>query len=378
MTKIVADNKIPFLNGVLEPFANILYYNPKEITMDRIKDTDALIIRTRTICNRELLEGTKVKFIATATIGFDHIDVEYCKEKKITWINAPGCNSYSVMQYMASALVTIANKKGLVLNNTTIGIIGVGNVGSKVVQLSKALDMKVLQYDPPRMRKEGKSDFVHLEELISESDIITFHVPLTKDGQDKTYHMFDEVFVSKLASEKILINTSRGSVVKTSVLKNAIRDKVISGCVLDVWENEPLIDKELLGLVDLATPHIAGYSADGKANGTAICIRGINSFFKLSLGENWFPDKIPSLNILNELKFDCVGKTNQQVITEIILATYDVKKDDSFLRESPDTFEKQRGNYPVRREFPFYKIYLQNCNKELFTALLSLGYQVFI
>ena len=221
--KVVADNNIPFLKGVLEPYVDICYLNPSEIFNNNVKDVDALIIRTRTICNKKLLEGTKIKFIATATIGFDHIDIEYCKNNNITWINAPGCNSSSVMQYIASALVTISKKKGINLSKSAIGIIGVGNVGSKVANLSRSLGMKVLLNDPPRMREERNTDFIEIDELIAESNIISFHVPLTKQGIYKTYHMFDEKFVSKINKGKILLNTSRGSVVKTAVLKNALK-----------------------------------------------------------------------------------------------------------------------------------------------------------
>jgi len=189
--KIAADSKIPFLKGVLEPFADIQYLNPADITHDAVKDKDALIIRTRTHCNSELLEGTNVKFIATATIGFDHIDQDYCREKNIKWINAPGCNSYSVQQYIASVLLTLGYNRNLNLSGLTIGIVGVGNVGSKVEKLAKVLGMNVLLNDPPRARNEGNEKFVTIDELISRSDIITFHVPLIKDGVDKTFHLAD-------------------------------------------------------------------------------------------------------------------------------------------------------------------------------------------
>jgi erythronate-4-phosphate dehydrogenase len=374
--KIVADNKIPFLKGILEPYADIHYYNPSEITKDIIKEADALIIRTRTICNKELLEGSRVKFIATATIGYDHIDTEYCGKNNISWINAPGCNSSSVMQYIASALVTIAEKKGINLSNSTIGVIGVGNVGSKVAKLCKILGMKVLLNDPPRMRKEGKSEFVGIDDLISESEVISFHVPLIKEGIDKTYHLFEDSFISKIKSGKIIINSSRGPVVKSLALKTAIMNKVVIGSVIDVWENEPFIDKELLNLVDIATPHIAGYSADGKANGTAVCIRGINSFFNLGLKDNWYPEKIPVISDPNEITIDCKRKTKQQILNDIILYTYDIKKDDASLRESINTFEEQRSNYPIRREFPFYKINFSNCCQDIFPTVISLGFQV--
>ena len=374
--KIVADDKIPFLKGVLEPYSEIEYMDPFKITKDAIADKDALIIRTRTICNSKLLEGSKVKFIATATIGYDHIDVEYCKSKKITWINAPGCNSSSVMQYMASVLLTTATKQNFNLSDMTIGIIGVGNVGSKIEKLTKILGMNVLLNDPPRMRTEGNSGFADLDELINNSDIITFHVPLIKGGIDKTFYMVDELFFKRFNTKKIIINTSRGEVIKTSALKNAIKNKIIKGCILDVWENESHIDKELLDMVEIATPHIAGYSADGKANGTAVCVNGINSFFKLGIKKDWYPQEIPLPYNSSLLEINCSNKSNQQIFNEIILATYDIIKDNELLKNSLNTFEMQRSNYPLRREFTFYKIHLVNGNEEITSKLSELGFNV--
>lgn len=374
--KIIADNKIPLLKGVFESYADIIYLPPLEITNKNVKDADALLIRTRTKCNSKLLNGTSVRFIATATIGYDHIDTSYCESKNIKWINAPGCNSSSVMQYVASALLTIAVRKNLNLSEMTIGIVGVGNVGSKVARLFESLGMKVLLNDPPRERKEGKENFVSLEDLINRSNIITFHVPLIKEGVDKTFHLVDESFFAKLNEKKILFNTSRGEVVESNALKNAIKNKIISTSVIDVWENEPSIDIDLLNMVDIATPHIAGYSADGKANGTAICVRGLSSFFNLGINDDWYPSSVPIPGNPKELIFECKGKLDQEILTEIILSTYDVAKDDDTLRKSVETFEKQRNEYPIRREFPYYQIKLQNGNQKLKKTLNELGFNV--
>ena len=374
--KFVADNKIPFLKGVLEPYADIQYLNPKDITHDVIKDKDALIIRTRTNCNSELLQETKIKFIATATIGFDHIDTAYCKRNNIKWINAPGCNSSSVMQYIASVLLTISSRKKINIADLTIGIVGVGNVGSKVERLAKIFGMNVLLNDPPRARKEGNERFVDLEELISKSDIITFHVPLIKEGEDKTHHMADKNFFNKFNNSKIVINTSRGQVIETGAIKNAIKEKAVNASVLDVWENEPNIDMELLKMVDIATPHIAGYSADGKANGTSVCVKNISSFFGLNIDKDWYPQELPKPGNSSEIFIDCKDHLNQEIFYKAVVSSYDIMKDDGILRNSVETFEKQRGNYPVRREFPFYRIKTQNCNIEIENKLKKLGFQV--
>ncbi len=372
--KIIADDKIPFLKGVLEPFASIQYLNYTQINNEVLKDVDALIIRTRTKCNADLLDGTNVKFIATATIGFDHIDTNYCEEKNIKWVNAPGCNSSSVLQYFALALLNLADKKNILLKEKTLGIIGVGNVGKKIEKFAHTIGMNVLLNDPPRERTEGSNNFVSLDYLIQNADIITFHVPLNKDGIDKTYHLADESFFEKFNSQKILINTSRGEGIKTEALKNAVKQKKISSLILDVWENEPQIDNKLLNLTDIATPHIAGYSADGKANGTAVCVNELNKFFNLGLNENWYPEEIPLPNNSSQIIVDCKNKSFQQIIFELVNHTYKIFDDDNRLRKSTETFEQQRANYPVRREFNFYKVKLLNENEELEKIIKQLGF----
>ena len=279
------------------------YYPGKDITAEKVKDADALIIRTRTTCDEALLTGSKVKFIATATIGFDHIDTVFCDENNIKWTNAPGCNSGSVMQYIASALVQLSNKYNFSFSEKTIGIVGVGNVGSKVARLASLLGMKVLLNDPPRKRKEGKKDFVSLKTIQDKADIISFHVPLNLKGKDKTFHLFDNDFLSKTKDGSIIINSSRGEVVSTDTLKKGLISKKVKAAVIDVWENEPNIDLELLKQVDIATPHIAGYSADGKANGTAMSVQALSRHFNLGL-DDWFPENIPSPS-KPSFKIDC-------------------------------------------------------------------------
>lgn len=373
--KIAADSKIPFLKGVLEPFSEVKYLDPLEITKEEIQDTDALIIRTRTRCDSSLLDGTKVKFIATATIGYDHIDQSYCDQNNIRWINAPGCNSSSVMQYMAAALLTLAKEKSFNLADRTIGIIGIGNVGSKVAKLAEIFGMKVLCNDPPRERIEGNLGFVSLDEIISKSDIITFHVPLIKEGIDKTFHMADESFFAKLKKGMIIINTARGQVINTSALKDAIKRGIVSGAILDVLENEPNIDLELLELVDIATPHIAGYSVDGKANGTSVCVKAVSEFFGFGITQDWYPQLPEPLNP-TIIDLDFSGKSNQEIFYDAVSAAYNIREDDARLRNSPETFENQRGNYPVRFEFPHYKIKLDNLRLETVSSLQRLGFKI--
>ncbi|NTV84752.1 MAG: 4-phosphoerythronate dehydrogenase [Bacteroidales bacterium] len=318
MITIVADDHIPFLKGILEPYAKIIYARDGHIDYKLASQADGLIIRTRTKCDADLLEGTPVKFIATATIGFDHIDTDYCLVKGIKWHHAPGCNASSVKQYIASVLVTLAKNHSLSLSGKKIGIIGVGHVGSKVAQLVEALGMVPLLNDPPRERNEKHSGFVSLDEIQETADIITFHVPLTHEGPDKTYHMGDKSFFKKLRKKPWLINTSRGPVLDTICVKNALKDNTISGFCADVWENEPGLDLKLLEMADIGTPHIAGYSAEGKANGTAACVRAASRFFNFGI-DDWYPPLLPPpANPIIEI--NATGKTNEQIIAEAILA----------------------------------------------------------
>lgn len=375
--KIVCDNKIPFLKGVLEPYAEVVYLPGKETTADVVKDADAIITRTRTICNESLLKGSSVKVIATATIGFDHIDTEWVEANGIVWRNAPGCNSWSVKQYIASVLVTLARKHGFDLREKTLGVVGVGNVGSKVAEIASLLGMKVLLNDPPRARKEGPDGFVSLDEIIAKSDIITCHVPLYKEGEDKTVHLFDEARIASLGKHQILMNSSRGPVVDNKALKAALKSGSILGGVLDVWEGEPDLDRELISLLDIATPHIAGYSADGKANGTMASVRTVAEFLGLPLTE-WAPSGIPAPEQPLEFSIDAAGKSLQEVLSEAILHTYEVQEDDAKLRSNPELFEKLRGDYQIRRELTAFTLTLKNATAEEAEILSNMGFKVII
>lgn len=372
--KIIADDKIPFLKGVLEPYSNVRYLPGFLITNKEIRDADAIIIRTRTKCNKQLLESTAVKFIAASSIGYDHIDTEYCKNNNITCINAPGCNSSSVQQYIASALVYLARYHRFKLSDKILGIVGVGNVGTKVASLATTLGMNVLLNDPPRERVEGKKDFVTLEQILTESDIISLHVPLTKKGIDKTCHMVDKQFLQKINPGCYFINSSRGPVVNELELMKAMQSEKPGGVILDVWENEPDLNLELLKLVDIGTPHIAGYSQEGKANGTAISVQALSEFFNLGLN-TWYPENIPAPDH-PEIRVECAGKSEEEILREIIHSTYPIRKDDENFRKFPKKFEDLRENYPVRREFPAFEVILKNGTPELSGKLHTLGFKV--
>lgn len=345
--KIVADDKIPFLQGVFEPYADVIYRKGSAISPEDLRDADVLITRTRTKCGKALLAGSKIRFIATATIGYDHIDTAYCQQNGIGWKNAPGCNASSVAQYIASILL----HNGTDLRGKAIGIIGVGNVGKKVAALCRTLGMRVLLNDPPRERIEGKGDFLPLEALCREADYLTLHVPLNMAGPDKTYHLADSNFFRLCAKKPLFINASRGETTDPEALTGALLTKRLSGAVLDVWEDEPDINPGMLKLLRFGTPHIAGYSADGKANGTAAAVRAVADFLRIDALKDFYPQNVPlppcPVITLN---------SNETALRDAMLATYDIAQDDARLRANPENFEALRGNYPLRREPCAYQI----------------------
>lgn len=367
--KIVCDSHIPFLNGALEPYCNVVYAPGNEINRSMVHDADALIVRTRTKCNADLLEGSRVRYIATATIGYDHIDTKWCESHGIGWTNAPGCNSWSVQQYIGSLLVSMARDFGFNYRDKTVGIVGVGNVGSKVARLAALLGFRVLLCDPPRAAREGADSFVTLDDIIAKSDIITLHVPLTCNGEYKTCHLFDAGRLESLKSHQILINSSRGEVVDNNALRNILSEKRIYAAALDVWENEPHIDSWLLQLLYCATPHIAGYSVDGKATGTTMCVQAIGKFFDLPC-RDWEVSEVPQSQQPDIFTIDATGKKPQEVLAEAILYTYDIRRDDKMLRTDLSKFEQLRSDYPVRREFPAFCVKLENDDSGRSTVFL--------
>jgi erythronate-4-phosphate dehydrogenase len=376
MIRIVADDKIPFLKGALESFADVVYMPGNLIKREVLMNVDALLIRTRTKCTESLLKGTKVRFIGTATIGFDHIDTKFCDNNKITWINAPGCNSSSVQQYITAALLKLSRDHHFNLKEKTIGIVGVGNVGSKVEKIARILGMNVLLNDPPRARNEGGKDFVLLGNVLYESDIVTVHVPLNIVGADKTYHLFNSKSFKKMKKGTWFFNSSRGEVTDTAALKMSLGSGKLGGAVIDVWENEPDIDLELMGKTFIATPHIAGYSTDGKANGTAMVVNSLCSFFNLPL-KKWYPENVP-VPFISEIAINGNGKTDEEIIREAVMSTYNIEDDDTRLRFSPADFEKQRGDYPLRREFNSFSVKLKGCSATSHKALAVMGFRVLV
>lgn len=371
--KIVIDDKIPYIQGVLEPFAEVEYLPGTLTGREAVQEADALITRTRTDCSRDILEGSRVRFIATATIGFDHIDTDYCKAAGIEWANAPGCNAESVNQYIASALFSYSRRHGFVLHDKTIGIVGVGQVGSRVAKTCEILGMNVLLNDPPRERAEGSAQFVPVNTIRERADIISFHVPLNMEGVDRTYHMVNKEFLQGIKDNALIINTCRGEVFETGAVREAKLSGALGGIIIDCWENEPELDPGLLSLADYATPHIAGYSKDGKAEGTKMSVRAVSRFFGLGI-DDWEPAGVePPSNPLIDL--DGYKRSAEQVISGAVLSTYEIEADDKALRDNPELFEKLRGDYPVRREFGSYSVRTTNVDEEILRKLGKLGFK---
>ena len=329
--KIVVDDKIPYIRETICQLADeVVFLSGAAITADDVKDADVLVVRTRTRCNQQLLEGSKVQLVVTATIGYDHIDTEWLESAGIRWTNCPGCNSGSVAQYVESTLLLLEQKKGLSLRQSTIGIVGCGHVGSKVKAVAERLGMRVLVCDPPL----GNPEFVSLDEIERNSDVITFHVPLTKEGDYATWHLADDDFFHRLSRVPYIINTSRGEVVDNKALLLAIEEGRVRDAIIDVWENEPHPDATLLDKVFIGTPHIAGYSADGKTNADNMVIDAICQQFGLSHPGLIAPPALPK-------DFHYTGNP---------LELYNPMDDSQKLKAEPSHFEQLRNNYPLRRE----------------------------
>ncbi|OJV76754.1 MAG: erythronate-4-phosphate dehydrogenase [Bacteroidia bacterium 44-10] len=366
--KILADAHIPYLRGVAEQFGEVEYLPGNQFNREAIREKDALLVRTITHFGEEILTGTNVKLICSATIGFDHIDTEWCDTHGVDWRTAPGCNAASVEQYVTASLLYLADKYQFDLTRKTIGIVGVGNVGSKVDAACKKLGMRILLNDPPREESEGPALFTNIETIQREADIITFHTPLTKTGKHKTHHLADEQFLASVEKKPFIINAARGGVTDNQALKKAIHHGQISGVVIDCWENEPEIDRELLQLADIATPHIAGYSADGKWTATKMSLENLNRFFNLNLKNiQYQPITIPE-----RPSIDLSGIAPVLQLQYAVWHTYNPLTETIALKSTPEKFYWFRSNYPLRREYPAYTVL--HADEMILPILLNLGF----
>ncbi len=370
--KIIVDENIPFGREAFENFGEVKLFNGREIDSSKCKNVDALIVRSITKVNEELLNNSKVKFVGTTTIGTDHIDQNYLSKSNIDFSSAAGCNSYSVAEYVFSSLSIIVNNKNLNFNKLSIGVVGYGNIGKKVVSIAEALGMHVVVNDPPLQRTTNQRNFSTLEEALK-CDIITFHVPLNKSGIDKTIHLLNEENINLIKEEAILINSSRGPVVSNEALKIELENRNNISTVFDVWETEPNYDSELLKLVSIGTPHIAGYSYEGKVNGTVMIYNALSKY--LGVNPNWKPNLEEVVNN----KIESVGiDTEENLLLKIFGKSYNIIEDDTLLRvglnlplnKKSEHFDRLRKKYKIRRELNNFEISL-NSKTEKFRNLLK-------
>lgn len=371
--KILADTHIPYLKGVAEQFGDAEYLVGNAFNKETIRNKDALIVRTVTHFGEEILSGSNVKLICSATIGYDHIDTEYCDTHGIEWRTAPGCNAASVEQYVTASLLFLAEKYGFSLKEKTIGIVGVGNVGGKVQAACRKLGMRVLLNDPPLVEKIPElpqtQQFVDMETVKREADIITFHTPLTKTGQHKTHHLADDGFFATLDRKPFIINAARGGVTDNHALASAIENGQVSGAVIDCWENEPDIDRQLLQLADIATPHIAGYSADGKWTATKMSIENLKTFFRSDVEPKFQDLPAPQHSII-----DLHGIPTEKQLAHAVRHTYNPMEETAELKQYPEKFAWFRSHYPLRREYHAYEV--RNAAPETAVLLQQLGFGV--
>ncbi|MBA7522811.1 Erythronate-4-phosphate dehydrogenase [subsurface metagenome] len=380
MIKIVADANIPFVKECFSSIGEVTVVGGREITPGVVADADALLVRSITPVGEKLLAGSKVRFVATATIGFDHVDIDFLGRNNIGFVSAPGSNANSAAEYVIAGLLEIGQRYALDLEDKSIGIIGVGNVGSRVAKKCAAMGMAVYLNDPPLQRQTGDAKYLPLEKLF-DCDFITFHTPLTFEGADKTYHLADEKFFKSLKQRCVFVNASRGGVVDSSALKSDIRSGRLRAVVLDVWENEPDIDIELLKMVDLGTPHIAGYSLDGKIAGMIMIYKATCEYFALEPKfdlEDFLPEPA-----VPELKVDPNIANDRDALLSAVQKIYRIDKDDTRLRRVLDKpaenrgeyFDSLRKNYPVRREFENTRVILKDTNSNLAKKLIGIGFK---
>jgi erythronate-4-phosphate dehydrogenase len=320
---ITIDSSISNLHGVLEPYFSVQYLDSNDISKESLKDSVALIIRSTRKYGKETLLGTNVKFIGTVTSGYEHIDTEFCKENGIFWATAHGSNAKSVAEYVSAALIEISKKIGKSLNALSLGIVGVGAVGTEVKKAAENFGMQILQCDPPK----------NLNDNIFDADIITLHIPLEKRGEYPTEYLANKDFFSKMKRKAWLINTARGAVCDSGDLQNALRSKHLGGAVIDVWENEPFINQSLLPLIEIATPHIAGHNIEAKINASRMVVNSLGIFFKIDDLKKW--------------------EAKDQIATDELSSgdlSYSIRADDAKFRKNPSDFVKLRNEYR-RKEF---------------------------
>ncbi len=375
---IAVDEKIPYWEKSFARIGEVRPFDGRKPVRELTLDADALVVRSVTPVNADLLEGTSVRFVGTATIGMDHLDETYLKRRDIHYMNAAGSNANAVAEWMVAALLVVAERRSWNLARKSLAVIGVGQVGSRVVKKARSLGMEVLLCDPPLRESTGDTDYRFLEDVIG-SDLLTLHVPLTTGGRYPTWHMFDQRVLGQLGSHQFLFNSARGAVVDNNILRVALSRRAIEGAVLDVWEGEPRIDYTLLRHVDLGTPHIAGYSIDGKVRATEMILEGLCRFFGIPFA--WDTDSLypPPTRISPS-----PGSNGLDAVRSVVLQVNDILEMDAMLRSleslppeiAADAFDRLRNDYTLKPEFRHFVVELDDSSAELAAALKGLGFSV--
>lgn len=374
--RIVADENIPLLDAFFAGFGEIERLPGRSIDRAAVAEADILLVRSVTPVSREMLEGSPIRFVGTCTIGTDHLDLEYIRQAGIQWSSAPGCNARGVVDYVLGSLLTLAEIEGVDLAQRTYGVLGAGQVGGRLVKVLKALGWNVLVCDPPRQAAEG-GDFVSLDEILQRCDVISLHTPLDKGGEHPTWHLLDKSRLQQLKHGSWLINASRGAVVDNTALHDVLLDREDLQAVLDVWEGEPLVNTALADLCVIGTPHIAGYSLDGRQRGTAQIYQALCGF----LGQEApisLADLLPE-PWLAEVTLD--GRTDPVwALNTLCRGVYDPRRDDADFRRSlvgsvsqPVAFDLLRKHYPPRREIEGLKVRINGQSDALQQLVTALG-----
>jgi erythronate-4-phosphate dehydrogenase len=377
--RILADRNIPFVIEAFRDLGEVTALDTPLITNQQVRGADILIVRSEIPVNEKLLHGSPVRFVGSATAGTDHIDTSYLQASKIAFANSPGCNANSVKEYVVAVLLAYAARNSLSLRGKTLGVVGVGNIGSKVVKAAEALGMIVLQNDPPLARMSGESRFVSLGAIL-DADFITLHVPLTFDGPDPTYHLLDEAQFGRMKPGTVLLNAARGPVVSTTALKGAFRQGRLSAALLDVWENEPRIDTEALLLAAIGTAHVAGYSMDGKMAGVSMVREAVCQYFGIS--SVWDPAMYLRAPEPSHIQLNTAQLSDETALHRIVWRAYNVEEDDARLRfilslppqAQAAHFTRLRTGYPYRREFSSFTVDLPPEYSRLEKTLSSLSF----
>ncbi|OAT45766.1 erythronate-4-phosphate dehydrogenase [Proteus hauseri ATCC 700826] len=357
--KILVDENMPYAEQLFRQLGEVKAVPGRPLPADELNDTDALMVRSITKVNESLLSGKPVKFVGTATAGFDHVDLAWLKQQQIGFSSAPGCNAIAVVEYVFSALMVLAEQDGFQLTDKTVGIVGVGNVGGRLAKRLRSLGVNVLLCDPPRADNGDDETFYPLETLLNEADILTFHTPLNKSGPYTSYHLINESNLEKLPEGCILVNASRGEVVDNQALLSVLERGKALRVVLDVWEPEPDLSLALLDKIAIATPHIAGYTLEGKARGTTQVYEAYCDF----IGQPQHVELSTLLPVPIISTISVQGELTQSLLKQLIHLVYDVRRDDAPLRQVAGIkgeFDKLRKFYPVRREWSSLQVICDN------------------